>query len=171
MYCTWFTGTFLSFSKFTQIKEWDQNSWGEPILQYGWIIWSLLLYFNLKNWNDAHSTSFIRFQCILHDSVAFLWDWKSGNLFSWQEHTQDNRWIIWSPFLFFNFENLNDQIFCHSLGFNTSYVTQIFCMIFLKFPQIKGGGTKFFGWVQFCRRCELLGPPSGISIFQFSVIH
>ena len=63
---------FVSFLKFFQIKEGGPNSLGEPILQNGWIIWSPLLYFNLRNLRDPNSSSFSRFQCILHDSAVLL---------------------------------------------------------------------------------------------------
>ena len=48
MHSVWFRSTFLGVSKFSKIKEGVSNFWGEPILQNGWIIWSPLLYFNLK---------------------------------------------------------------------------------------------------------------------------
>ena len=35
--------------KFLQIKEEDLISWGEPIRQNNWIIWSPLLYLNFKS--------------------------------------------------------------------------------------------------------------------------
>ena len=73
----------LDFNAFCMIKEnfsqsfeistnWrgGSNFWGEPILQKVLIIWSSLLYFNFKNFIDPNSSSFIRFQCILHNSGA-----------------------------------------------------------------------------------------------------
>ena len=48
MYCTWFSSNFLRCSKFFQIKKGWTNFLGEPFLQNGWIIWSLLLYFSFK---------------------------------------------------------------------------------------------------------------------------
>ena len=60
-----------SFSKSRQIStNWrgGSNFWVEPILQKVWIIWSPLVYFNFKSFVDPNSSSFIRFQCILHDS-------------------------------------------------------------------------------------------------------
>ena len=64
--------TFLRVLKFLQIKEGGPKFLGEPILQNIWIIWSPLLYFNFKSFLDSHSSSFIRFQCILYDSGVLL---------------------------------------------------------------------------------------------------
>ena len=61
---------------------------GEPIFHKVWIIWSPFLYFNFKRFLDPNSLSFIRFQCILHDSgVIFAECWnfyklKRGDLIS-----------------------------------------------------------------------------------------
>ena len=57
-----FNTTFLRVLKFLQIKEGGPNFWGEPILQKVWIIWSSLLYFNLKSFTDPNSMSFTTFQ-------------------------------------------------------------------------------------------------------------
>ena len=41
-----------------------------------WDIWSPFLYFNFKSFAEPNSSSFIRFQCILHDSgVHFSESW------------------------------------------------------------------------------------------------
>ena len=47
---------FSFFSNFLKLKRGDLISWGEPILQNGWIIWSPLLYFNFKNLRDPNSS-------------------------------------------------------------------------------------------------------------------
>ena len=60
------------FLKYLQIKEGRPNFWWEKILQKVWIIWSPLLYFNFKSFMDPNFLSFIRFQCILHDSVVLF---------------------------------------------------------------------------------------------------
>ena len=57
-------------------KDGGPNFWWEPVLQKVWIIWSPLLYFNFKNLMDKISSSFIRFQCILHDwGLLFSESW------------------------------------------------------------------------------------------------
>ena len=88
MYSAWFRSTFLRVLKFLQIKEGGPNFWGEPILQNDWIIWSPLLYFNFKSFLDPNSSSFIRFQSILHESGRLFsesWNFyklKRGDLIS-----------------------------------------------------------------------------------------
>ena len=68
MHSAWLRNSFLRVLKFLQIKEGGPNFLGEPILQKVWIIWSPLLYFNFKSFKYRISSSFIRFQSILHDS-------------------------------------------------------------------------------------------------------
>ena len=81
MYSVWFRSTFQRVLKFVQIKEGGANFWGEPILQNVWIIWSPLLYFNFKSFLDPISSSFITFQCILHDwGVLFEESWNLHKL-------------------------------------------------------------------------------------------
>ena len=61
----------------------------EPILQKVWIIKSSFPNFNFKIFKDPNSLSYIRFQCILHDSgVRFsvslnFYILKMGELISW----------------------------------------------------------------------------------------
>ena len=80
---------FPNFWNLYKLKRGDLISWGELILQNGWIIWSPLLHFNCKSFKDPNSSSFVRFECILHDSrVPFLDFWnfyklKRGDLISW----------------------------------------------------------------------------------------
>ena len=62
----WFRRIFLRCFKFAKIKKGDLLSWGETILQNSRLIWSPLLYFKFKRFKDPNSSSFIRFQCILH---------------------------------------------------------------------------------------------------------
>ena len=129
MHSAWFRSTFLRALKFLQIKEGGPNFWGEPILQNVWIIWSPLLYFNFKSFLDPNSLSFIRFQCILHDSgVLFSESWnvyklKRGTLIS-----RGNQFCrkpeLFRPRLFISIlKVLWIEIHHHSLDFNA------FCMI------------------------------------------
>ena len=114
MHFSWFRSTFLRLLIFLQIKDGGPNFLGKPILQKGWIIWSLFLYFNFKSFKDLNSLSFIRFQCILHDSgVPFTDFWnfyklKRGHLISWGETILQNGWTIWSPLLYFSFKSFKD---------------------------------------------------------------
>ena len=60
------------FWNFLKLKWWELISWWEPILQNGWIIWSLFVYLSFRNLKDSNSSPFIRFQWVLHDSPLFL---------------------------------------------------------------------------------------------------
>ena len=69
------SGVLLSgFSNFYKLKREDLISGGEPIFQNVWIIWSPLLYLNLKSPMEPHSSSFIKFQSILHESGRLFWE-------------------------------------------------------------------------------------------------
>ena len=114
MHSAWFRSTFLGVLKYLQIKEGGPNFWMEPILQKVWIIWSLLLYFNFRSFMDPNSSSFIRFQCILHDSgVLFSESWnfyklKRGDLISgWNQLCRKSE-LLGSPLFYFNFKRFMD---------------------------------------------------------------
>ena len=109
-----FRSIFVGALKFLQIKERRSNFWGEPILQKALIIWSPLLYFNFKSFLDPNSSSFIRFQWILHDSgVLFsvysnfykLKRWGSN---SCRQPILQNVWVIWFSLLYLKFESFLD---------------------------------------------------------------
>ena len=87
--CIWDDAGVLFSDSWNFYKlEGGRNFLGNLILENVWIIWSTLLYFNFKSFMDANSWSFIRLQCILHDSeVLFLESWnfyklKRGDLIS-----------------------------------------------------------------------------------------
>ena len=135
MHSAWFRSTFLRVLKFLQIKEGGPNFWGEPILQKVWIIWSLLLYLNFKGFVDPNSLSFIRFQCILHDSeVLFSESWNFYKLTRGDPISGGNQFcrkseLFVPPFCISILKVLWTQIFCHSLDSNA------FCMIQSYFSQ------------------------------------
>ena len=111
MHFAWFRSYFLRVLKFRQIREWGSNFWVEPILQKFWIVWSSLLHFSFKSFMDPSSSSFIRFQCILHDSgVVFSEFWnfyklKKGDLISGGKPILLKVLIIWSSLLYLNFKS------------------------------------------------------------------
>ena len=81
LHSAWLRNIFLRVFKCLQIKEGGPNFYREPILQKLWIIWSAILYFNLKSFLDPNSLSFIRFQWILHDSgILFSGSWNFDKL-------------------------------------------------------------------------------------------
>ena len=129
MHSAWFRSTFLRVLKFLQIKEGGPNFWGEPILQNVWIIWSPLLYFNFKSFLDPKSSSFIRFQCILHDwGVLFSEPWnfcklRRGDLISGGNQFCRKSELLGPPFFISILKVLSTQFLRHSLDFNA------FCMI------------------------------------------
>ena len=138
---------FSVFSNFLKLKRGYLISWGEPIVQNGWIIGSHLVYFNFKNLRDPNSSSSSRFQCILHDSAVpfsifsnFL-KLKRGDLIYWGEPILQNGWIIWSPIQFCisilkiwaNFLDPNLFGLHHPVDFNAFYTIQQY---FSQFSQI-----------------------------------
>ena len=135
MRCSWFKSTFLRVFKFLQIKEGGSNFWGEPILQNIWIICSPLLYFDFKSFLDPNSSSFIRFQCILHDSgVLFSESWnfyklKKGDLISGGNQFCRKSELFGPSFGISILKVSPTQILRHLLDFNA------FCMIEEYFSQ------------------------------------
>ena len=63
---------FSESLNFCKLESGDLICGGEPISQNVRIIWSPLLHFNFKSFRDPNSSSFIRFQCTLHDSLVFF---------------------------------------------------------------------------------------------------
>ena len=118
MHSAWFRSTFLRVLKFLQIKEGGPNFWVEPILQNVWIIWSPLLSFNFKSFKYRISLSFIKFQCILHDSGVLFSE--SSNFYKLKRRGGSNFWgnqfcrkseLFGPPFLLhFNSKSFKYQI-------------------------------------------------------------
>ena len=166
MHSAWFRSTFLRGLKFLQMKVWGPNFCVEPISLKVWIFSSPFLYFNFKSFMDSSSLSFIRFQCILHDSgvrfsVLNFYKLKRGDLIFGEPYLQ-KVWIIWSPLLYFNFKIFRDPNFSSFIRFqcilHDSAVLSWESWIFYKLKEwnlISGGN-------QFCRKC--LVP---LSVFQF----
>ena len=115
---------------FYNLKRGGPNFCGEPILQKVWIIWSPLLYFNFKSFMDPNSSSFIRFQCILHDSgVLFSESWnfyklKRGDLISGGNQFCRKSELFGPPFCISILKVLWTQILHHSLDFNGFLINQ-----------------------------------------------
>ena len=147
MHFVWFRSTSLRVFKFVQIKEGGPNFWGEPILQNVWIIWSPLLYFNFKSFLDPNSSSFIRFQSILHEwGRLFSESWnfyklKRGDLISGGNQFCRMSELFGPTFCISILKVLWTQILRHSLDFSH------FCInleYFSQSPEISGnqrGGT------------------------------
>ena len=137
---------------------------GEWILQNVWIIWSPLLYLNLKSFLDSNSSSLIAFQCILHDSgVLFQESW---NLYKLKGTNLQNVWIIWSPLLYFNFKSFLDRNCASFIRFQCIlYDSGVLLSGFSNFYKLKKGDL-ISGDNQFCRMSELFGHPFCIWILK-----
>ena len=115
MHSTWFRSIFLKVLKFLQIKEGGHNFCGEAVLQKVWIIWSPLLYLNFKSFTDQNSSSFIRYQCILHDSGVPFSDFldldklKREELISRENQLCRKSELLSSPLCYFNFKRFMDS--------------------------------------------------------------
>ena len=151
MHSAWFRSTFLRVLKFLQIKDGGPNFWGEPILQKVWIIWSPLLYLNFKSFVDSNSSSFIRFQCILHSSgVVFLessnfYKLKSGDLISGGNQFCRKSKLFGPPFCILILNFLWTQIHCHSSDLNVLSSLRSTFLRVLKFLQVKEARRNFWG--------------------------
>ena len=162
---------FLGFFKFRQIKEGGPNFSGEPIVQNSWIISSPLLYFNFRSLKDPNFSSFIRFQCVLHDAVLLFpgfWNFlklESGYLISCSEPILENSWIIWSPLLFFNFRSLKDPNSLSFIRFQCSlHDLAVLFPGFWNFLKLKRGGPNLLGGSNSPEHPNYLVPAS---VFQF----
>ena len=131
----WFRRAILRVLKFLKIKEGGIISWGEPVLQSGWIILSPLLYFNFKSFNNPISSSFIRLQCILHNSGVIFSDFwnfvklKRGNQISGENQFYRKFELFGPPFCISILKYSRNQFLRHSLDFIA------FCRTQEKFPQ------------------------------------
>ena len=130
MHSAWFRSTFLRVLKFLQIKEGGPNFWGEPILQNVWIIWSPLLYFNFKSFLDPNSSSFIRFQSILHEwgrlfsESSNFYKLKRGDLISGGSQFWRMSELFGALFYISILKVLSTEFLRHSLDFIAFYMIQ-----------------------------------------------
>ena len=129
MHSAWFRSTFLRGLKFLQMKVWGPNFCVEPISLKVWIFSSPFLYFNFKSFMDSSSLSFIRFQCILHDSgvrfsVLNFYKLKRGDLIFAGNHICRKSELFGPPFCISILKVLWTQVLCHSLDFNAFFMIQ-----------------------------------------------
>ena len=139
--------TFFRVLKFLQIKEGGPNFWGESILENGWIIWSPLLYFNFKSFKDANYLSFIRFQCMLHDSGVLFWElWnfyklKRGDLISGENQFCRTAELFGRSFCISMLKVSMTQILHHSLDFKTFHMMREYFSETIQISTNSRGGT------------------------------
>ena len=108
---------------------------------------------------------FVRFSSTFLIVLKFL-QIKDGVPNFWGEPILQKVWIIWSPFLYFNFKSFMDP--------NSSSFTRSQCILHdwralfsepWNFYKLKMGDP-ISGGNQFCRKSELFGPPFCISILK-----
>ena len=172
-------GLFLGFQNFINFKREDLIPCGELILQNGWLIWSLFLFFNFKNFKDPNFASLTRFKCILHDSAVlftvvqdFL-KFKRGDLISWGTTNSTEQLpaeLFGLSCLHFNFKNLK-QLNSRSFIIFQPVLHKSF-LRFSEFPQIKkGAAPNFLGGTNSAEQLNYLDPISVyISILRIWVI-
>ena len=130
MHSAWFRSAFLRALEFVQMKEGGPNFLGETILQKVLVIWSPLLYFNFKSFTGPNCSSFIRFQCILHEwGVHFsesgnFYKLKKGDLISGGNQFCRKSELFGPPFCISILKVLWTQIHRHSLDFNAFFMIQ-----------------------------------------------
>ena len=130
MHSSWFRSTFIMVLKFLQIKENGRNFKVEPILQKVWIISCPVFYFSDKSFMHRTSSSFIRFQSILHNSLALLsesWNFcklKRGGLISVGNQFWRKSESFGTPFCISILKVLRTQFLRHSLASNASCLIQ-----------------------------------------------
>ena len=142
------------------MKDGGPNFWIETNLQNVSIIWSPLLYFNLKSSMDPNTSSFIRFRSTFLRVLKFLEIIKRDPNF-WGEPILQNVWIILSPYFCISIINVIwTQIFVvHLISVISAWIRSTFVWV-LKFRQIKAGGIKFLGETKFAECQNYLVLPS-----------
>ena len=154
------------------LKIGDLISWGNQFCRKSELFGRSLLYFNFKSFMDPNSWSFIRFQCILHDSgVLFSESWnfyklKRGEVISGGTQFYRKSELFGLPLLYFNFKSLMDP---NSSSFITfQCILHDWVVLFsgsLNFYKLKRADLISWGSHP-CRKSELFGPPFSISILK-----
>ena len=170
MHFVWFRSTSLMVFKFLQSKEGRHNFWEEPILPNLWIIWSPLLYFNLKSFPDPNSSPFISFKCILYDSEVLrsgfsnFYKLKREDLISGGNQFCRMSELFGPPLLYFSFKSFLDPNSSPFISFQCIlYDSGVFLSGFSNFYKLKWWDL-ISGVNQFWRMSRLFGPPFCISI-------
>ena len=121
---------------------------------------------------DPNSSSFIRFQSILHEPGRLFWEsWnfyklKGGGANFWREPILQNVWISWFPLHFFNFKSFLEPNSSSFIRFQCIlYDSGLLLSGFSNFHKLKRGDL-ISGGNQFCRMSELFGPPFCIWILK-----
>ena len=146
MHSTWFSSTFVSFLKFSQIKEGDLVFWGNhfcrpaellgpPFCISIWEIWGTQIL--------GHSVDFNAFYLIQQYFGSVFLNFlklKRGDLISWGNQFCRTAESFGPPFCILIWEIWGTQILRHSVDFNAFYmIQQYFCQFFKIFSNERGG--------------------------------
>ena len=121
---------------------------------------------------DPNSLSFIRFQCILHDSVVIfsksrnIYNLKMGDLISWGNQFFRKSELFGPSLLYFNFKSFMDPISWSFIRFQCILDDSGVPSSESSNVQKLKRGNLISGENQFCRKSELFGPLFGISILK-----
>ena len=127
------------------MKDGGPNFWIETNLQNVSIIWSPLLYFNLKSSMDPNTSSFIRFQSFVHESGILFSGSRNFGKLKWGDLISKGNqfWrmseLFCLPFFISILEVLWTHILRHSLNLSHFCMNQKTFLRVLKFLQIKNG--------------------------------
>ena len=130
MHSGWFRSTFLRVLKFLQFKEWDLISGGNQFCKKSELFGPPFCISILKVFQTQISSSFIRFQCILHVSgVSFSESWnfykiKRGDLISGGNQFCRKSELFARPFCISILKVLSTEFLRHSWDFNAFYMIQ-----------------------------------------------
>ena len=95
--------------------------------------------------------------CLHKVFLNFYKLWK-GELTTLGEPILQNDWIIWSPLLHSNFNNLTTQILCHSSHTMHLHESGVLSSVVFFVAQIKEGGPNFLGKTNSAERLNYLAP-------------
>ena len=146
---------FSSFENVLKLKRGDLISWGETILECrtAELFGSPFCISFLQVWRNQVIFSFIRFQCIVHDSAGTFIDFqnslklKRGELISWGGTNSTERLnylVLSSAFQVQNFEELKIFIF-HQISICHAWLSSV-SHVFSKFGKIQEGRPYFLTW-------------------------
>ena len=91
---------------------------------------------------------------------------KDGEPNFWGDPILLKVWIIWFPLLYFNFKTFMDPNFSSFIRFQC-ILRDLGVLLWLSWNFYKlNRGALISGGNQFCRKCQLFGPPFSISILK-----
>ena len=147
-----------SFENVLKLKRGDLISWGETILECrtAELFGPPFCISFLQVWRNQVIFSFIRFQCIVHDSAGTFIDFQNSLKLKRGEPILQNGWIIWSSLLHFKFKTLKNS---KSLSFiRFQFVMRgwaVFLTFFQNLERFKKVDLISWRGNQFCKMTEI----------------